>query len=102
MRYTPIKMHAHEMHAHEMHAHEMHAHDMHAHEMYESGNFDLPYAGPRRRWPDCQNGPPQAAKTDIHASQGFSISLSFSTQLQHHQTTTNIDAVYIIVYQGHG
>jgi hypothetical protein len=44
MRYTPIKMHAHEMHAHEMHAHEMHAHDMHAHkmhahEMYESGNF---------------------------------------------------------------
>jgi hypothetical protein len=37
------------------------------------------------------------AKTDIHASQGFSISLSFSTQLQHHQTTTNIDAVYIIV-----
>jgi hypothetical protein len=28
---------------------------------------------------------------------GFSISLSFSTQLQYHQTITNIDAVYIIV-----
>jgi hypothetical protein len=40
---------------------------------------------------------PAVAKTDIHASQGFSISLSFSTQLQHHQTTTNNDAVYIIV-----
>jgi hypothetical protein len=38
-----------------------------------------------------------AVETDIPASQGFSISLSFSTQLQHHQTTTNIDAVYIIV-----
>jgi hypothetical protein len=31
---------------------------------------------------------PAAAKTDIHASQDFSISLSFSTQLQHRQTTT--------------
>ena len=37
------------------------------------------------------------AKSNIHASQGFSISLSFSTQLQHRQTTTNMDAVYIIV-----
>jgi hypothetical protein len=36
-------------------------------------------------------------RTDIPTSQGFSISLSFSTQLQHRQTTTNIDAVYIIV-----
>jgi hypothetical protein len=38
-----------------------------------------------------------AARTDIRASKDFSISLSFSTQLQHHQTITNIDAVYIIV-----
>src|SRR5277367_5030084 len=53
--------------------------------------------GPRRRWPDCRNGPPYTAMTDIHASPGFSISLSFSTQLQHRQTTTNINAVYIIV-----
>jgi hypothetical protein len=38
-----------------------------------------------------------AVETDIRASQGFTISLLFSTQLQHRQTTTNIDAVYIIV-----
>jgi hypothetical protein len=46
-----------------------------------------------------------AARTDIRASQDFSISLSFSTQLQHHQTITNIDAVYIKCYpkrQDHG
>jgi hypothetical protein len=38
-----------------------------------------------------------AVETDIPASRDFSISLSFSTQLQHHQTTTNIDAIYIII-----
>jgi len=36
-------------------------------------------------------------ETDIPASQGFSISLSTATPPNHHQTTTNIDAVYITV-----
>jgi hypothetical protein len=34
MKYTPIKMHAHEMHACEMHTHEMYAREVHAYEMH--------------------------------------------------------------------
>jgi hypothetical protein len=47
--------------------------------------------------PQDQEAKLTAVETDIPASRDFSISLSFSTQLQHHQTTTNIKAIYIIV-----
>ena len=61
-------MHAHEVHAHKMHAHKMYAHEMYAHRCMNREIFFVshpsPYAGPRRRWPECHNGIPRLQAID--------------------------------------
>jgi hypothetical protein len=44
--------------------------------------FDLPYAGPRRRWPDCQNGPPQTSLSSTVIRNKFRHAKSPRTLLQ--------------------